>query len=198
MPTSSQPVEEQPKRGGCKRFFLGLLEWVFIIALAIAASFAIRAFVAEVYIIPTGSMLETIQLEDRVIGEKLSYRFRSPEAGEVVTFNDPDGSGATLIKRVVAVGGQTIDLQDGQVVIDGQVLSEPYALGKPTDPLYEYAPALGHEIVYPYTIPEGSVWVMGDNRTNSKDSRYFGPVSLDEVTSRALVVWWPFENFKTL
>lgn len=196
-PDDLEQAARKNRKGGCKRFIMGFFEWLFIISLAIGASFLIRSYIAEVYVIPTGSMLETIQLGDRVVGEKISYRLRAPEVGEVITFNDPDGSGAILIKRVIAVGGQTIDLIDGKVVVDGQVIDEPYVLGKPTDPLFEYSPVLSEEIGYPYTVPTGSVWVMGDNRTNSKDSRYFGPIALSEVSSRALFVFWPFEDFRS-
>ncbi|MBQ9691051.1 MAG: signal peptidase I, partial [Eggerthellaceae bacterium] len=94
----------------------------------------------------------------------------------------------TLIKRIVAVGGQTIDIHDGKVFIDGQELDEPYALGN----TYVLQDQLGTPYqMYPYTIPEGYVWVMGDNRENSADSRKFGPVSEDTITGRALFRFWP-------
>lgn len=173
-----------------------IIEWVVAIAAAIVCALIIRAFVAEVYEVPTGSMLETIQLGDRLVGEKVSYRFRSPQAGEVVTFMDPQGRDVNLIKRVIATAGQTVDLRDGDVYVDGQKLDEPYTLGKPSEPFTKTIAPSG--ISYPYTVPDGCLWLMGDNRTDSADSRYFGPVSVSEVTSRAVFIFWPFNDARGL
>ena len=123
-----------------------------------------------------------------LLGECVTLHFEDPEQGDIVTFRSPL-DGETLIKRVVAVGGQTIDLVDGEVYVDGERLDEPYTGGKPTYSLSEYVGSAGIE--YPYVVPEGTVWVMGDNRTDSRDSRYFGPVDVDDVTSRALFIYWP-------
>lgn len=171
------------------------VELLVTIALALGISMLARRYLVESYEIPTGSMLETIQIGDRLIGEKVTYRLGSPEQGDIVTFNyiDPDsGVEETLIKRVIAVGGQTVDLRDGVVYVDGIALDEPYTRDLPTNSLSNIEGSAG--IAYPYTVPEGYVWVMGDNRTNSRDSRYFGPVSEDEVTSRALFIFWPFSD----
>ena len=100
-----------------------------------------------------------------------------------------------LIKRCIAVGGQTVDLVDGRVVVDGVALDEPYTRGLPSEPLKT---ALGVEVSYPYTVPAGHLWVMGDNRTNSNDSRYFGAIDEDTLTGRAALVYWPFSNFGLL
>ena len=138
---------------------------------------------------PTGSMLPTIKLEDRLVGEKITYLTRTPQAGEVITFDSPAEPGVTLIKRVIATGGQSVDLRDGSVYVDGKKLDEPYVNGEPSEPLDVCA--VQGSISYPYTVPEGYVWVMGDNRTDSLDSRYFGPVPLHSVSSRALFIFWP-------
>lgn len=175
------------------------VELVITLALALGLSILARRFVVESYEIPTGSMLETIQIGDRLIGEKISYRFGSPSQGDIVTFNyvDPDsGVTETLIKRVIAVGGQTVDLVDGVVYVDGVALEEPYTHGLPSYSLTDVEGSAG--IAYPYVVPEGCVWVMGDNRTNSRDSRYFGPVDEDEVTSRAVFIFWPFSDARWL
>ena len=171
----------------------GAIEWVLIIVCAVAVALVFRMFVAEVYIEPSGSMLETIQEGDRLVGEKVSYHFRDPEAGEVVTFDDPLQPGTTLIKRVIATGGQTVELKDGKVYVDGTPRAESYTLGKPSEPLQT-----PYDITYPYTVPDGCVWVMGDNRTNSKDSRYFGAVPVDSVSSRATFIFWPPSDAKGL
>ena len=186
-------MEEKPDRPGAQR----VIEWLITIAAAVALALFIRAFVGEAYVVPTGSMLDTIQLDDRVWGDKLALKFRQPEQGEIVMFNSPTGDGYTLIKRVIATGGQTIDLVDGHVVVDGVTLDEPYTQGKESLPLPEQMPSIGG-IEYPYTVPEGHVWLMGDNRTNSKDSRYFGAVPVSEVTAKAVLTFWPPADFGPL
>lgn len=180
-------MADSDRTGGGAR---AVVSWVVTLAIAVVAALVIRVFVAEVYVVPSGSMLETIQEGDRLVGEKVSYRLSEPQQGQVVTFQDPADAGTTLIKRVIAVGGQTVDLQDGQVVVDGEVLDEPYTLGKRTDPIVREASPFG-TISYPFTVPDGYVWVMGDNRTNSLDSRYFGAVRVDTVTSHAVFIFWP-------
>ena len=175
----------------------GIGELVLTIAAAVALALLMRAFVFEVFEVPTGSMLQTIQLNDRIVGEKLSYRFRVPERGEIVTFNNPSKDGTTLVKRVVALGGQTVDLQGGRVVVDGEVLDEPYVNGLESAPLNQQLTGID-PISYPYTVPKDCIWVMGDNRTNSKDSRYFGAVPVSEVTSHAVWTIWPPDDFGAL
>ena len=159
------------------------LELLMTVLGTLVLAVIIRVFIAETYEVPSGSMLETIQLGDRLVGEKVTLHWSEPVAGDIVTFNDPDGSGSTLIKRVVATEGQVVDLQDGYVLVDGKVISEPYVMGKPSYALDGHASNLSENVTFPYTVPAGSLWVMGDNRTNSLDSRYFWAIPLDSVTS---------------
>ena len=166
----------------------GILWFLGPVIVAVVVALFVKTYVVTPYVVPTGSMLETIQEGDMLLGECVTLHFEDPEQGDIVTFRSPL-DGETLIKRVVAVGGQTIDLVDGEVYVDGERLDEPYTGGKPTYSLSEYVGSAGIE--YPYVVPEGTVWVMGDNRTDSRDSRYFGPVDVDDVTSRALFIYWP-------
>lgn len=157
-------------------------------------AFFVRAYVVEPFSVPTGSMQATIMPGDLLLGEKLSIRFGSPiKQGDIVTFtnNDTTSEHNLLVKRVIATEGQTVDLVDGQVVVDGVELDEPYAIGS-TYPLGATAPSV--ELEYPYAVPQGCIWVMGDNRQNSADSRYFGPVSIDQVTSKPFVCYWPLDH----
>ena len=170
--------------------------WFFVwLAVAVAVGLLVKTFVATPYVVPTGSMRDTIVEGDTLLGERVSLYFGDPEAGDIVTFDSPL-DGETLIKRVIAVGGQTVDLVDGSVYVDGERLDEPYTEGKPSYSLSDLPGSAGIE--YPYEVPEGCVWVMGDNRTDSKDSRYFGAVSVDDVTSRALFIYWPLDHMGTL
>lgn len=191
--TADSGFKELPKRRGSS--FGGAIALVLI---ALGLSVLIRVFVGEPYYVPSGSMLETIQIGDRLFGEKITYRFSAPQRGDIVTFTDPAGGDVILIKRVIATEGETIDLIDGVVYIDGTPLDEPYVQGKPTEPFTSTAPFLEEGIAYPYTVPEGCVWVMGDNRTNSQDSRWFGAVRVETITSKGLFIFWPPEDIGTL
>lgn len=179
-------------RGGGIR---DLLEIVVLVIVALVAAFLLRTYVAEPFVIPSASMEDTLKVGDRLIGEKLTYRSSSPQPGDIVTFEDPENPGTILIKRVIATEGQTVSLQGGKVIVDGTALDEPYTEGKASDPITRHAPTLSADIAYPYTVPAGSVWVMGDNRTNSLDSRYFGAIPVSSITSRAVFVFWPFSDF---
>lgn len=163
--------------------------WLFEIALLTLVAFivamGIRAGIAEAVYVPSGSMEGTIMTWDRAVVEKITYRFRAPTPGEIVTLDDPSGRYDMLIKRVIAVGGQTVDIRDGVVLVDGMVLIEPYTRGLPTYP---------DTIEMPVKVPEGYLWLMGDNRTDSTDSRRFGPQPVSAVHARALAVYWPLEH----
>lgn len=183
---------EAPSRGS------ELRSWLVTFLVAFGVFALLRVFVIGVYYVPSGSMLDTINLGDQLIGEKVSYHFASPQAGDVVTFDDPDGSGQTLIKRVIATEGQVVDMRDGVLYIDGVAQSEDYTQGRPTYALEQYADYLPGPISYPYTVPAGCVWVMGDNRVNSLDSRYFGAVGVSTVTSHARFIYWPLTDIRGL
>ncbi len=184
-------ASEQQKPG----LLRNLLSILGTILLFVAVSWVLRALVVQPYEIPSGSMEDTLQVGDRLFAEKVTYYLEEPSYGDIVTFEDPEIPSRTLIKRVIATGGQTVDLQDGRVLIDGVPLTEPYTDGLPSYPL---TPAYGSSLVYPYTVPEGYLWVMGDNRTNSQDSRYFGAIPADSVTGKAFFIYWPLDRIGPL
>lgn len=173
-----------------------VLSFVIMIAIVVAFTVGLRLFVFVPYEIPSGSMEETIMTGDMVFSEKISYYTRKPAAGDIVTFDDPEVPNRTLIKRVIATAGQTVDMADGKVIVDGQVKDEPYTNSKPSYPLSRSA--AGVTVSYPYVVPDGYLWVMGDNRTSSQDSRYFGAVPVSSVTGRAALVYWPLSDFGLL
>lgn len=184
------------------KFVRMLVEIIVIVVLAVALSFVVRTFLVETYEVPSGSMIPTIDTEenlangvyDRILSEKISYYSGTPQKGDIVTFESPLDNGNTiLVKRVIATGGDTVDIRGGNLYINGVLQNEEYVHGKPTNALYPTMP--GVEIDYPYTVPEGCIWVMGDNRTNSEDSRYFGPVKTDTVTGRVFFRYMPFDRF---
>ena len=206
-----EPDEASPAKGGDDatdgpgaprgRRRLGWLgDTLIIFFAALACSTLFRLLVVDVFVVPTESMYPTIMPADRLFGEKLTYRVSDPQPGDVVTFLDPLASeradALTYVKRCVAVGGDEVDLRDGAVYVNGVPLEEPYVHGQPSLELSSQAD--GVSISYPFVVPDGYIWVMGDNRTNSSDSRYFGPVPVDRVTSRGVVVFWPPSHARSL
>lgn len=175
--------------------FRRFISFLVMVAIIVAGAWLLRSFVIEPFQIPSASMEETIKTGDMVFAEKVSYHFSDPEPGDIVVFSDPQVPSRTLIKRVIATEGQTVDLRDGKVYVDGVALDEPYTQGLPSYPLNTVGNV---DITYPYTVPKGDVWVMGDNRTNSSDSRYFGPIDKDTVFGKAFVIYWPFESMALL
>ena len=186
------------------RACLGIVAFVAVV-LALAA--VLRTFVLGTHVVPTASMADTIEVGDLVVSEKVSYWFDEPEAGDIVTFTvyaetvdgEPvvgtislePGEGleeVELVKRVIATAGQTVELVDGAVYVDGELLEEGYVDSALTEEL------AGSSIEFPYTVPEGEVWVMGDNRTNSADSRWFGSIPVESVTGRVFFCYWPWDR----
>lgn len=167
-----------------------LVSFVVTVAIILALVWGLRTFVFQTYEIPSGSMENSIMTGDMVFSEKVSYYGGSPQRGDIVTFKDPEIPTRTLIKRVIATGGETVQLIDGSVYVDGEKLDEPYTNGKESWPL---TAAYGSSITYPYTVPEGELWLMGDNRTNSQDSRYFGSIPVSSVTGKAVLRYWPLD-----
>jgi signal peptidase I len=166
-----------------------LLEFVITLVVAFVIAFALRTFVVQPYVVPTGSMLPTIQLGDQLLANKLIYRIRPPEPGDIAVFDDPTKTVPTLIKRVIAVGGETVDVRDGKVWVNGKALVEPYTHGEPNEP---------GPLKLPVHIPAGDVWMMGDNRTASEDSRWFGPVAISTVRGEGFFVYWPLSRLGPL
>lgn len=167
-----------------------LVETVLLVALAFALAQGIKTFLVQPFVIPTGSMIPTIEIGDRVLADKLVYRFfREPQRGDIVVFDDPTGSHPQLIKRVIATEGQTVDVRDGQVFVDGDAIDEPYTHGKRSDP---------QTVELPVTVAAGHVWLMGDNRPQSGDSRSFGEMPVEAVRGRAFWTYWPPGRFGKL
>ena len=164
-----------------------------VLAIAVVAVILVRMYVVEPYIIPSESMDPTIEVGDMILGEKLSLKSEEPKRGDIVFFKnpDPDSGHGVLVKRVVAVGGQTVDLRYGKVYIDGVEEKGGHAHGM-SMPLEERY--LETDVSFPYTVPEGYIWVMGDNRENSLDSRSFGAIPIDTVYAESWIRYWPFNR----
>ena len=163
-------------------------DWVVSIAIAVVLAFIIRYFIVELYLVDGPSMRPTLQSAERLVVNKFIYRFRAPERGEILVFRYPRAPSREFIKRVIAVPGDTIEIKDGRVFVNQQLMNEPYILSK-TRGDYPLA-----------TVPDGHIFVMGDNRNNSEDSRFadVGFVPFELVKGKAVLVFWPFSQFKSL
>jgi signal peptidase I len=150
------------------------------VALLVLLALAVRAFVAEPFAIPSESMAPTLRPGDHVLVEKLSYRFGSPRRGDLVVFRSPDG-GSLAVKRIVGLAGDRVAIEDGVLAIDGHLQREPYVDQKSVDSVY----------FGPIVVPRGDVFVMGDNRADSHDSRDYGAVPRGALIGRVVTTLWP-------
>jgi len=167
-----------------------VVEWVVILGGALLVAFVVKTFLFQAFFIPSPSMVPTLEVDDRVLVNKLSYRLHDVHRGDVVVFerppNDPGGI-RDLIKRVVAIGGDTIETRGDTLFVNDKAVNEPYVKTS----------SIGGAVTR-RTIPSGQVFVMGDNRTNSSDSRVFGPIEQDTIVGRAFVKFWPLGALELL
>ena len=163
-------------------------DWIISIVVAVALAMFIRTFIVELYVVDGPPMRPTLESAERLVVNKFIYRFRVPEKGEVLVFQSPRDPSRDFIKRVIATPGDTIEIREGRVLVNDQILVEDYILEKTRS---EY-PKM--------TVPEGRIFVMGDNRNNSEDSRFadVGFVPYDLIKGKAVMVFWPLSSYKTL
>jgi signal peptidase I len=183
----------------------GLAELPLLAVIALVVAFVLKTFVAQAFYIPSGSMEPQLHVGDRVIVSKLAYQLHEPRRGDIIVFPSPEdhskddsplpirivrgvfeGVGLAkpnkeiLIKRVIALPGETVEARTGHVYINGLPLVEPYLSSKVSTGNFG-----------PTTVPKGDVWVMGDNRGDSRDSRFIGPITESSVIGRAIAKVWP-------
>jgi len=176
------------------------IEWIVVIAGAVAVALIIQATSFQAFFIPSSSMESTLHVGDRVLVNKWSYRLHPIHRGDIVVFSKPKGELASnindLIKRVIALPGETVTIQNDHVYINGHQLIEPYL--RPQDVTTPHPGAYACTPKAPCKIPKGEIWVMGDNRVFSEDSRYFGPITESSVVGRAFFRIWPLNRIGSL
>lgn len=154
-----------------------IVEWILILVFAVAAALLINRYVIIKAEVPTGSMEHTIEVDDRILGLQLSYLFSDPQRGDVVIFPYPDNPETTYVKRVIGLPGETVEIKNGSVYIDGTPIEEPYLKEEMRG---EYGP---------YVVPEGCYFMLGDNRNSSQDSRKWKNTYLKEEDIMAKVLF---------
>ena len=168
-----------------------VIEIVKTLATAFILAIGIRTLVAEARYIPSSSMEPTLEINDRLIIEKISYRFKTPQRGDVVVFSPTDklkeqNFKDAFIKRVIGLPGETVEVKGEKVYVNGKALREKYIEEAPE---YTYGPV---------TVPQGQYLVLGDNRNNSYDSHYWGFVPRENLIGRAIVRFWPIKRLGSL
>ncbi|MBQ7464005.1 MAG: signal peptidase I [Lachnospiraceae bacterium] len=166
---------------GKKEIIREILEWIGVIAAAIIISLLVNTFIIVNATVPSSSMEKTIMAHDRIIGSRLSYLFGDPQRGDIVIFKNPDNEDVLYIKRLIGLPGETVEIRDNMVLINGQKLFEPYLQ-------VEMQGEFG-----PYEVPEGHYFMMGDNRNDSADSRYWTNtyLSREGIVGKAQFRYWP-------
>lgn len=191
-------VGEEQDGTPARRAVRAAIEWATVIGGALLVAFVVKTFLVQAFWIPSPSMAETLVKGDRVLVNKLADDVGDIHRGDVIVFKKPENGGANregqiedLIKRVIGLPGDVVESRDGAVYVNDRRLDEPYL-----------DPGLRTEVngqdMEPVTVPEGHIFVMGDNRVNSTDSRAFGPVDGEQIVGRAFVRVWPLDHIGTL
>ncbi len=182
----------------------GIYEYAKSLGIALILAFIIKTSIVEAYKIPSSSMEDTLLVGDFLLANKFIYgaqipffgwrlpSIREPEQGDVVIFRVPIDRKTNYIKRCVAVGGQVVEIKDKELYVDGKRFPNP-PFSKFTDPRIHPAGTDPRDNFGPFTVPRGQIFCMGDNRDNSYDSRFWGPVPLDLLQGEALVIHWSWE-----
>ena len=179
---------------GARRAWSALSEWLVVGVCALGLALLLKAFLVEVFVIPSGSMEPTLMVDNRVVVYKLGYRLHDINRGDVIVFRQPGQAADAddLIKRVVALSGETFEIRGTQVYIDGAQLEEPYLPpAGSTHPTVPIPGCVNDPEPDRCVVPEGKLLVLGDNRPDSRDGRYFGPIDADTVVGRAFFKLWP-------
>ncbi len=183
-----------------------IIEYAVIAIVAIGLALVVQAFIVKPYRIPSPSMNDTLLPGDRVLVNRLVYHFRDVHRGDIIVFHYPVDTSYVFIKRVVGLPGDTLQVKDGLLYVNGAQLSEPYIrkvngvpeTTEPGQPMPGSTMLPAWSLKEPYTVPAGNYFVMGDNRTESDDSRTWGPVPAKDLIGRAFFIYWPVTRIRLL
>jgi signal peptidase I len=201
-PEAQAPVASRAAEGSRKSLAREYAEAIFI---AVLLALVIRQFAVQAFTIPSGSMMDTLLIGDYILVNKFLFGaeipfvdlhlpgLRSPERGDIIVFKYPNDESRDFIKRIVAVGGDTIQVRDNHVWLNGTLQDEPFV--RPGS--FHDTPSTHCGYLYacePLHVPAGSYFVMGDNRDNSQDSRYWGFVKREKIRGKAFLIYWSWNG----
>ena len=171
-------------------------ENVEVVITAAILALIIRGFVVQAFKIPTGSMRETLIEGDRILVNKFIYRFTDPKRGDIIVFKYPEDMKKDFIKRLIATGGETVMIKNGDIWVDGRLIENSEAI-KQIYYYNKYDTAYGKEGIV-IEVPENNYFVLGDNSASSRDSRYWGFVPKKNLVGKAFVIYWPLTRMRAL
>ncbi len=178
------------------------LELLGVVVAAVVVALLLRTFVVGTYSIPSGSMEPTLQIGDRIVVDKLAYHLHAVGTGDIVVFKTPsteDCAGpevSDLVKRVIGLPGQIVSLSRGRVFVNGKLLAQPWLPPALHNRTYPGPSFQSFSLRHPYVVPKDEVYVMGDNRPESCDSRYWGPIRESTIVGKVDIRIWPLSRFK--
>ncbi|MFQ5839260.1 MAG: signal peptidase I [Candidatus Methylomirabilales bacterium] len=179
-------------------------EWIEAFVVAVLLALFIRTFVVQAFKIPSGSMLETLQIGDHILVNKMSYGIQIPilevwvlgpwvpERGDIIVFKFPQDESRDFIKRTIGLPGDRIEIRGKDVLINGELSKEPYV--RHGDPMLQASPQSPRDFFGPVTVPPGKLFVMGDNRDHSQDSRFWGFLDIQKVEGKAFLIYWSWDG----
>ncbi len=177
-------------------------EAIIVVVVAVLVAILLRTFVVQTFFIPSGSMEPTLQVGDRILVNKLSYHLHGVDRGDIVVFSRPPAENCggpevnDLVKRVIGLPGDVVSLSGGNVYIDGKRLNESWLPTSEQGITVAGPPGNSSNLAQPYRIPANDYFVMGDNRTDSCDSRYWGPITRSLIVGKVEVRVWPFTSLR--
>ncbi|MBI4336196.1 MAG: signal peptidase I [Candidatus Omnitrophica bacterium] len=169
-------------------------EWGESIIIAFILAMVIRTFVVQAFKIPSGSMRTTFLEGDRILVNKFIYRFKEPQRGDIVVFRYPEDKKKDFVKRMIAKGGQTVEIREGAILIDDKPVIEPQILNQ----IYYYNRGEYGGTGQKIHVPGDSYYVLGDNSASSRDSRYWGFVPKKNLLGRAFLIYWPLGRIRVV
>jgi signal peptidase I len=195
--TEIAPPEPPPDNAHPARW---IKEAVIVVVVAVLVAVLLRTFVVQTFFIPSGSMEPTLQIGDRILVNKLSYHLHGVDRGDIVVFSRPPTENCggpevnDLVKRVIGLPGDVISVSGGYVYIDGKRLDEAWLPSTEQGITVPGPPGNSSNLAQPYRVPANDYFVMGDNRTDSCDSRYWGPISKSLIVGKVDVRVWPISS----
>lgn len=181
-------------------------EWIESIIIAVILALVIRAFVVQAFKIPSGSMIPTFQVGDRIFVNKFLYgaripftdirlpAVRQPRRGDIIVFRSPEDGKKDFVKRLIAMEGETVEIRDGKIYIDNKVVEEPSSIRS----FYYYNSGDYGRESQVIKVPKDSYYALGDNSSSSRDSRYWGFVPKKNMIGKVIVIYWPIHRMKTV